>query len=79
MKQRVLWISALIVLLAAAVIGPVFLGLPGSRFGGLAITFFLGYCAIIVVAQLFSALIGVRTVLEEWTAERKEFRRMPLR
>jgi hypothetical protein len=74
-----LWSAALIALLAAAAFGPALLGLPGGSLAGLTIYFFLGYCAIIVVAQLYSSLRGVRLVLEEWTEKKRESKQVPLR
>jgi hypothetical protein len=80
MKRQILWITALGLFWAFWCFAPALLGwniMDGSS--GLVIKFFLGYCAIILVAQLFSALAAVRSLLEELNRESKPSRRVMLR
>ncbi|AJF07489.1 hypothetical protein [Geoalkalibacter subterraneus] len=54
---------------------------PGimEGFGGIVIAIFLVYCAIIVVAQLFSALFAVQKIIEGYFEKRQVSRRVELR
>ena len=53
------------------------LGLEG--FSGLVIAIFLGYCAIIVIAQLVAALVGLRGILNDLLAKKPVSQKVPLR
>lgn len=59
MKCVTFWLASLTLILATLVVGMV---TPEVMNGisGLMIRFFLGYCGIIMVAQLFAALAAVR-------------------
>jgi hypothetical protein len=46
---------------------------------GMVIWVFLGYCAIVVLAQLFAALAALRRILEEATTRKNPSKRIPLR
>jgi len=50
-----------------------------SGVSGLTIRFFLGYCGIIVVSQVFSAMAAVRKLLEEVSAKKPVSLRLLLR
>ena len=66
MKRELCWIAALTLLWAAIIFGPEIFGWQFmSGFSGLVIKFFLGYCALILVAQVFSALGALRSLLGE--------------
>jgi|Wag4MinimDraft_13_1082653.scaffolds.fasta_scaffold23262_1 hypothetical protein len=54
---------------------------PGvmDGFGGIIIAIFLAYCAIIVVAQLFSALFAVQQIIEGYFEKKKTSKRVELR
>ena len=79
MKRQSVWIGML-VLLWLAVNAAGLLGWPvNDGFTGLVIRFFLGYCAIILVAQVFSALAAIRDVLDELTRKKKTGSRVVLR
>ena len=41
-----------------------------SGISGLTIRFFLGYCGIIVVAQVFSAMVAIRKLFEDLSAKK---------
>lgn len=49
-------------------------GLPG-----LTIRFFLGYCGIIVVSQVFSAMMAIRRLFEDLSAKKPVSLRLLLR
>lgn len=54
---------------------------PGimEGFGGFVITVFMLYCALIVVAQLLSALYAVRHMMEETFEKKRRSSRVELR
>jgi hypothetical protein len=66
MKRQLCWISTLTLFWVALTFSQELFGWQlMSGFSGLAINFFLGYCALILVAQVFSALAGLRSLLDE--------------
>ncbi len=63
MKRELRWIGLLTAFGMFVVLAPDFFGwqiMHGTS--GLAIKFFLGYCAIILVAQVFAALVALRSL-----------------
>ncbi len=72
-------------LIALLLTGIISAALPGvmEGFSGIVIWTFLGYCALIVVAQLFSAMFAVRKMVEslfdEYYERKKASRRVSLR
>ncbi len=72
-------IVLLLVLLMGMTTGAMVLGHYTDRFTGLVIWMFLGYCAIIVVAQLISALFAVGSLLQEMVEKKPKARRLSLR
>ncbi len=79
-RNQLFWIGSIGLLWMGITFVPPLFGLPlGNGFSGLVIYFFLGYCAIILVAQLFSALKAVRSIVENWTERKKKSRRVALR
>lgn len=50
-----------------------------SGFSGIVIWIFLGYCAIIVVAQLTAALLAIGRLIDEMTHKKAPSRRIMLR
>lgn len=48
-------------------------------FSGIVIWIFLGYCAIVIVAQVFAALSGLRRILDDLTARKTQSKRIWLR
>lgn len=72
MKQNLCWAGMLISFWAGiAWLPEVFGWRLMDGFVGLVIRFFLGYCAIVLAAQLFSALAALRC-LAEASAKRKK-------
>ena len=66
MKKELCWIGALTTFSAGIVWAPKIIGWQVFEgLGGLVIMFFLAYCAIILVAQVFSALKALRTLAED--------------
>jgi 4-hydroxybenzoate polyprenyltransferase len=79
MKRQLAWIGALMLFGAAVVLAAGAFGwYPLEGFGGLFIAFFLAYCAIILVAQVFSALAALRAVLAKGAEQKKPARRVML-
>jgi len=77
MRRELCWIGLLVALWVFVLLAPTILGWPIlDGFSGLVIQFFLGYCAIILVAQVFSALKTLRTVVVEVGRRRKVSRRV---
>ena len=65
----ILWVASMALFIA---VGVVTLVTPEAMSGlpGLAIRFFLGYCAIIVVAQVLSAMVAIRRLFEDLAAKK---------
>ena len=65
----ILWVASLALFIAT---GIATLATPELMSGvpGLTIRFFLGYCGIIVVAQVFSAMVAIRKLLEDLSAKK---------
>ncbi|MEJ2698647.1 MAG: hypothetical protein P8Z70_03160 [Desulfuromonadales bacterium] len=79
MKRHLGWIGALTLFGAAVGFAPPAFGWhPLEGFGGMFIAFFLGYCAIILVAQVFSALVALRSVMTKGAERKKTARRAML-
>jgi hypothetical protein len=79
MKRQIGWIGVLVLFGTATLLAPAALGwniLEG--FTGLFMTFFLCYCAIILVAQVLSALAALRSVLSKSDERKKTARRAML-
>ena len=80
MKRELCWIGALTSFWAGIIWVPEIFGWQAmAGFSGLVIMFFLGYCAIILVAQVFSALRALRSLMEELVEERTHSQRMVFR
>jgi hypothetical protein len=80
MKKQLCWIGALTSFWVLIVNAPSIFGWhPMEGFSGLVITFFLGYCAIILVAQVFSALTAIRSLLEDLVDSKRNSRRVLFR
>jgi divalent metal cation (Fe/Co/Zn/Cd) transporter len=80
MKRQICWIAALTLFWVAVTFGLELFGwqlLDG--FSGLAIKFFLGYCALILVAQVYSALVALRSLLGEAIRRQAPSRQVLLR
>jgi divalent metal cation (Fe/Co/Zn/Cd) transporter len=66
MKRQLCWITTLTLFGVALTFSQELFGWQlMDGFSGLAIKFFFGYCALILVAQVFSALAGLRSLLDE--------------
>jgi hypothetical protein len=79
MKRHLGWIGALTLFGAAVGFAPAaFEWHPLKGFGGMFIAFFLSYCAIILVAQVFSALAALRSVLAKGAERKNAARRVML-
>ena len=78
MKYITFWLASLTLILATLVAGMV---TPEDMDGvsGYVIKFFLGYCGIIMIAQLFACLAAVRRLFEEVFAAKPVSRRAYLR
>lgn len=76
--RRFIFVTTLILSLAIVTSAAAAPGILDG-FTGLIIWLFLGYCGIIVIAQLVAALVGLRRTLEELSAGKVPSRRMPLR
>lgn len=80
MKRQLCWITALTLFWVTVTFGSeIFDWKLMSGFSGLAIKFFLCYCALILVAQVFSALGALRTLLEEMGRGKAASRQVLLR
>jgi hypothetical protein len=80
MKRQLCWIAALTLFSAAIAFGPEIFGWQFmSGFSGLVIKFFLAYCALILVAQVFSALGALRSLLGEVGRSKASSRQVLLR
>ena len=74
----ILWAASLALFIATGVIAlvtPEYL----EGVSGLTIRFFLGYCAIIVVSQVLSAMVAIRKLLEDVIREKPVSFRLLLR
>lgn len=72
MKREAYWIGLLVSFWTLVVFAPEIFGwrhLDG--FASLFVRFFLGYCAIILVAQVLSALKNLRSVAEKLSKQKK--------
>jgi len=74
----ILWMASLALFTATAI---AILATPDSMSGvpGLTIRFFLGYCGIIVVSQVFSAMHAIRTLCDDLSAKKPVSLRLLLR
>lgn len=74
----ILWIASMALFIATWVVTLV---TPETMSGvpGLAIRFFLGYCGIIVVAQVFSAMAAIGKLFEDLSAKKPVSIRLLLR
>lgn len=80
MKRQICWIAALTLFWVAITFSREIFGWQYmSGFSGLVITFFLGYCALILVAQVFSALGALRSLLGEVGKSKEPSRQVLLR
>jgi len=65
----ILWVASITMFTATAVVTlvtPEFM----SGVSGLTIRFFLGYCSIIVVSQVFSAMVAIRKLFQDLVADK---------
>lgn len=78
MKFITFWLASLTLLLATLVADMV---TPAIMEGisGLTIRFFLGYCGIIMIAQLFASLAAMRRLLEDTLKPKPVSQRVYLR
>ena len=65
----ILWVAS-IALFSATAIATLVTPEVMSGVSGLTIRFFLGYCGIIVVAQVFSAMNAIRKLFEDLSAKK---------
>lgn len=74
----ILWVASMALFIATLVVT---LATPEITSGipGLTIRFFLGYCGIIVVSQVFAAMSAIRKLFEELAAKKPESMRVLLR
>ena len=74
----ILWVASMALFIATFVVT---LATPELMSGipGLTIRFFLGYCGIIVVSQVFAAMSAIRKLLEELSAKKPTSLRVLLR
>ena len=74
----ILWAASIALFAATAIVTLV---TPEALSGvpGLAIRFFLGYCAIIVVSQVWAAMHAIRRLFEELSAKKPVSMRILLR
>lgn len=78
MRYVTFWLASMTLIMAtlvASVATPDIM----SGISGLVIRFFLGYCGIIMVAQLFASLAAVRRLFMELTSAKPVARRVYLR
>jgi len=65
----ILWLASIALFTATAIVTlvtPEFM----SGVSGLTIRVFLGYCGIIVVSQVFSAMVAIRKLFEDLSAKK---------
>ena len=74
----ILWVASLALFTATGIAMLVTPDLM-SGISGLTIRFFLGYCGIIVVSQVFSAMQAIRKLLDEASAQKPVSLRILLR
>jgi uncharacterized membrane protein len=79
MRRQICWIGMLLLLFAFFFFAPFPGGTMMEGFSGLAIKIFLGYCAIILVVQVYSALEALRQLLNDYPGKKKESRRQNFR
>ena len=74
----ILWLASIALFTATAIVTLV---APEAMSGvpGLTIRFFLGYCAIIVVSQVFAAMVAIRKLLQDLSAKKPVSMRILLR
>jgi divalent metal cation (Fe/Co/Zn/Cd) transporter len=77
-KLLVLWVASMALFISTGIAAWMTMDLMDGV-SGLIIRFFLGYCGIIVVAQVFSALIAIRQFLDEIITRKPETVRVSLR
>ena len=77
-KLLLLWVASLALFISAGVATWMTLDVM-EGVSGLTIRFFLGYCGIIVVFQVFSALKAVQQLICDWTEKKSQPIRRPLR
>ena len=74
----ILWVASIALFTATAIatlVTPEFM----SGVSGLTIRFFLGYCGIIVVAQVFAAMTAIRKLFEDLSAKKPASMKILLR
>lgn len=78
MRYVTFWLASMTLIMATLVVSLV---TPDVMEGisGLVIRFFLGYCGIIMLAQLAASLSAIRRLLEELTSAKPISRRVFLR
>lgn len=80
MKRQLGWIGVLSAFWVAVVLAPEIFGWPAlGGLSSLIVRIFLGYCAIILVAQVFSALAALRSLLQDVAKRRVVPQRVLLR
>lgn len=78
MRYVTFWLASMTLIMATLVASIV---TPDVMDGisGLVIRFFLGYCGIIMIAQLFASMSAIRRLFEEMTSAKPISRRVFLR
>lgn len=71
LKLLVLWVASMVLFLSTGIATWLTMDLM-EGVSGLFIRFFLGYCGIIVVAQVYSALNAIRQLFNEISAGKPE-------
>ncbi len=78
LKLIVLWILSLALFISTAVATWLTMDVM-EGLSGLTIRFFLGYCGLIVVSQVFAALTAIRQLFQDVTEKKPESVRVSLR
>jgi hypothetical protein len=79
MKRELCWIGLLTAFGATLLAAKYFGWLTTGGFGSLVTAIFFGYCAIILVAQVFSALMALRALVRDAALRNGELQRATCR
>jgi len=78
LKFLALWIASMALFISTGIATWLAMDLM-EGISGLTIRFFLGYCGIIIVSQLFPALTAVRQLINDLTEKKPESIKVSLR
>ena len=78
MRYVTFWLASMALIMATFVVSIVTPDIMNG-ISGLVIRFFLGYCGIIMIAQLFASLSAIRRLFEEMSSAKPVSRRVYLR